>query len=47
MVFLEGELWRAEIVDGAANEGEEVSILEVNGLQLKVSKLEKTDGTTN
>ena len=47
MVFLEGELWRAEIVNGTANEGEQVSILEVNGLQLKVSKLEKTDGTTN
>ena len=46
MVFLEGELWRAEIINGSANEGEQVSILEVKGLQLKVSKLEKTDGST-
>lgn len=43
MVFLEGELWRAEIINGSANEGEQVSILEVKGLQLKVSKMEKID----
>ena len=48
MVFLEGELWKAEIVTGSATEGEHVTIVETEGLQLKVSKMErKENGTTN
>ena len=43
MIFLEGELWRAEIINGSASEGEQVSILEAQGLKLKVKKMEKID----
>ena len=41
MVFLEGELWKAEITTGTATAGEQVTIVESEGLQLKVSKLER------
>jgi membrane-bound serine protease (ClpP class) len=41
MVFLEGELWKAEITTGAATAGEQVAIVESEGLQLKVSKMER------
>jgi len=41
MVFLEGELWKAEITTGTATAGEQVTIVESEGLQLKVSKMER------
>lgn len=41
MVFLEGELWQAEITTGTATAGEQVTIVESEGLQLKVSKMER------
>jgi membrane-bound serine protease (ClpP class) len=37
-VFVRGELWKAESVEGVIKKGEEIEVVEVEGLKLKVKK---------
>jgi membrane-bound ClpP family serine protease len=42
MVLVEGELWRATSEGGPLSEGEEVVIVAVDGLKLRVRKAERS-----
>ncbi|MBE0447135.1 MAG: nodulation protein NfeD [Actinobacteria bacterium] len=44
-IFIRGELWAAESLEGAINEDERVRVMEVDGLRLKVKRLTE-DKTT-
>ena len=43
-VFVEGEIWNAWMEEGRADQGDEVTVLDVDGLRLKVVKKSKLGG---